>query len=52
MTLDRFKHAVTTVEELESLIGSPSELVIRKQLAELAMLERRLAVHQGFYQVN
>lgn len=35
MSLDRFQQRVTSAEELESLIGSPSELVIRKQLAEL-----------------
>jgi hypothetical protein len=35
MSLDQFKHRVTFAEELESLIGLPSELVIRKQLAEL-----------------
>lgn len=35
MSLDRFQRRVTSHEELEALIGSPSELVIRKQLAEL-----------------
>lgn len=35
MSLDQFHHRVTSVNELESLIGSPSELVIRKQLSEL-----------------
>lgn len=31
----RFRHIVTTAAELEALIGLPSELVIKKQLAEL-----------------
>ena len=35
MSLDQFRHRVTSAEELESLLGSPSELVIRKQLAQL-----------------
>lgn len=35
MSLDQFRHRVTSAEQLASLIGSPSELVIRKQLAEL-----------------
>jgi PPOX class probable FMN-dependent enzyme len=35
MSLDRFQNRVTTAGELESLVGSPGELVIRKQLAEL-----------------
>ena len=35
MSLDQFKHRVDSVDELETLIGSPSELVIRKQLSEL-----------------
>ena len=35
MSLDRFENRITSPDELQSLIGSPSELVIRKQLAEL-----------------
>jgi PPOX class probable FMN-dependent enzyme len=35
MSLDQFQQRVTSADELQSLIGSPSELVIRKQLAEL-----------------
>lgn len=35
MSLDQFQHRVASAEELESLIGLPSELVIRKQLPEL-----------------
>ncbi|MFT5327564.1 MAG: PPOX class probable FMN-dependent enzyme [Planctomycetaceae bacterium] len=35
MSLDQFRHRVTSAEQLESLIGSPSELVIRKQLSQL-----------------
>lgn len=35
MGLEQFNNRVTSVNELESLIGSPSELVIRKQLSEL-----------------
>lgn len=35
MSLKLFQHRVTSHEDLEALIGSPSELVIRKQLAEL-----------------
>ncbi len=35
MSLDRFQQRVVSAVELEALIGSPSELVIRKQLAEL-----------------
>ncbi len=35
MSVKQFQHRVTSHEELESLIGSPSELVIRKQLAKL-----------------
>jgi PPOX class probable FMN-dependent enzyme len=35
MSLDRFQKRVASAEELESVIGSPSELVIRKELAEL-----------------
>ncbi len=35
MSLDQFRHRVTSNEQLESLIGSPSELVIRKQLSHL-----------------
>ena len=35
MGIDQFENRVTSYEELESMIGSPSELVIRKQLAEL-----------------
>ena len=35
MGLDRFQPQVTSSDELASLIGLPSELVIKKQLAEL-----------------
>lgn len=35
MSLDRFQQRITSTDELPPLIGSPSELVIRKQLAEL-----------------
>lgn len=35
MSLAQFYQVVRSTEELESLIGVPSELVIRKQLAEL-----------------
>jgi PPOX class probable FMN-dependent enzyme len=35
MSLDQFRHRVTSAEQLASLIGSPSELVVRKQLAQL-----------------
>jgi predicted pyridoxine 5'-phosphate oxidase superfamily flavin-nucleotide-binding protein len=35
MNLNRFQHRVTTIDELTALIGSPGELVIRKQLSEL-----------------
>lgn len=35
MGLDRFQHTVDAVPELESLIGLPPELVIKKQLSEL-----------------
>ena len=35
MSLNQFQQRVTSADELQSLIGSPSELVIRKQLAEL-----------------
>ena len=35
MSLTRLQQRVTSYAELESQIGSPSELVIRKQLAEL-----------------
>jgi len=35
MSLDQFRHRVTSTEQLESLIGTPSELVIRKQLSQL-----------------
>ena len=35
MGLTQFDRVVRSTEELESLIGVPSELVIRKQLAEL-----------------
>lgn len=35
MSLKQFQHQVASHEGLESLIGSPSGLVIRKQLAEL-----------------
>lgn len=35
MSLNQFRHRVTSAEQLESLIGSPSELVIRKQLSKL-----------------
>ena len=35
MGIEQFQQRVTSYEELESLIGSPSDLVIRKQLAEL-----------------
>ena len=35
MNLERFQQCVTTVDELTTLIGAPSELVIRKQLPEL-----------------
>ena len=35
MSLERFQQPVTTAEELVQLIGTPSELVIKKQLSEL-----------------
>lgn len=35
MSLDRFERVVRSAEELAALIGQPSELVIRKQLAAL-----------------
>lgn len=35
MSLDQFRHRVTSTAQLESLIGAPSELVIRKQLSSL-----------------
>lgn len=35
MSLDRFRQRVTNADELADLIGLPSELVIKKQLAEL-----------------
>lgn len=35
MQLSQFKQRVASVEELRDLIGSPSELVIRKELSEL-----------------
>jgi PPOX class probable FMN-dependent enzyme len=35
MGLDQFLQRVTSVDELESLIGTPSELVIKKQLPAL-----------------
>ena len=35
MSLERFQQPVTTAEELVRLIGTPSELVIKKQLSEL-----------------
>lgn len=35
MSLERFRRRVTSADELEALIGSPSELVIRKELSEL-----------------
>ena len=35
MSLERFQQPVTSADELEGLIGVPSELVIKKQLSEL-----------------
>lgn len=35
MSLDQIRHQIQSYEELESFIGSPSELVIRKQLSQL-----------------
>ncbi len=35
MSIDRFKSLVTSATELATLIGTPSELVIKKQLPEL-----------------
>jgi PPOX class probable FMN-dependent enzyme len=35
MSIERFQKTVASAAELASLIGSPSELVIKKQLAEL-----------------
>lgn len=35
MNLNRFQQRVTTIDELTTLIGPPSELVIRKQLSDL-----------------
>ena len=35
MNTSRFQSVVTSVDELTELIGLPSELVLKKQLAEL-----------------
>ena len=35
MSLDRFQQVITSVDEITDLIGAPSELVIKKQLAHL-----------------
>ena len=35
MNIERFRRLVTSVDELTGLIGTPSELVMKKQLAEL-----------------
>lgn len=35
MSLERFQNVVTSDEEITQLVGSPSELVIKKQLPEL-----------------
>ena len=35
MSLDRFQNLVTSADEITQLLGSPSEIVIKKQLAKL-----------------
>ena len=35
MGIERFQKRITSIDQLTSVIGTPSELVIRKQLPEL-----------------
>jgi hypothetical protein len=46
MSLERFRQRVETADQLAALIGTPSELVIRKQLASLDKHMQRF-VHES-----